>query len=79
MKAASFSFSLRLGLGHEPSQGLTPRNFAIHPTSNVLLVGNQESSEVATFRILADGRLEFIESTAVGAAVFWVGFLLVPE
>ncbi len=66
-------------LGYEPAHGLTPRTFAIHPTSNVLLVGNQESNEVATFRILADGRLEFIESTAVGAAVFWVGFLIVPE
>jgi 6-phosphogluconolactonase len=66
-------------LGHEPAQGQTPRNFAIHPTSNVLLVANQESSTVATFRIQADGRLEFIESTPVNAAVFWVGLLLLPQ
>ena len=66
-------------LGREPSHGMTPRNFAIHPTSNVLLVGNQESNNVATFRIQADGRLQFIETTDVGAPVFWVGLALLPE
>jgi 6-phosphogluconolactonase len=66
-------------LGHEPSGGETPRHFAIHPTANVLLVGNQEANAVTTFRIQPDGRLDFIETTNVGAPIFWVGFLTVPR
>ena len=35
----------------EPTQGRTPRNFAIDPTGTLLLAANQESSNVVAFRI----------------------------
>ena len=34
-----------------PTQGRTPRNFAIDPSQNFLLVGNQNSNEIVEFRI----------------------------
>lgn len=37
--------------GHEPTQGRTPRNFAIDPTGTFLLAANQDSDTVVTFRI----------------------------
>jgi 6-phosphogluconolactonase len=36
---------------HEPTQGKTPRNFAIDPTGTFLLAANQNSDTVVTFRI----------------------------
>ena len=44
---------LRL-LGHEPTQGKTPRNFAIDPSGTFLLVANQDSDTIVTFRINQD-------------------------
>jgi len=41
---------LRL-LGHEPTQGKTPRNFAIDPSGTFLLVANQDSDTIVSFRI----------------------------
>ena len=38
-------------VGHEPTQGRTPRNFAIDPTGTFLLAANQDSDTVVTFRI----------------------------
>ena len=38
-------------VGHEPSQGRTPRNFAIDPTGRFLLAANQDSDTIAMFRI----------------------------
>ena len=38
-------------LGHEPTQGKDPRNFAIDPTGAFLLAANQNSDTVVTFRI----------------------------
>jgi 6-phosphogluconolactonase len=37
--------------GHVPTQGKTPRNFAIDPTGAYLLAGNQDSGTVVVFRI----------------------------
>ncbi len=34
-----------------PTEGTTPRNFAIDPSGNFLLVGNQDSNEIVEFRI----------------------------
>jgi 6-phosphogluconolactonase len=65
-------------LGFENTRGSSPRNFSIHPNGKLLLVGNHDSDNVASFRILDDGKLEFIETTAVNDA-FWVGFRVVPE
>ena len=38
-------------LGHEPTQGMTPRNFAIDPSGEFLLAANQDSDSVVSFRI----------------------------
>jgi 6-phosphogluconolactonase len=38
-------------VGHEPTRGKTPRNFAIDPTGSFLLVANQHSDTIVTFRI----------------------------
>jgi len=44
---------LRL-IGHEPTQGKTPRNFAIDPSGTFLLAANQDSDTVVSFRINQD-------------------------
>jgi 6-phosphogluconolactonase len=38
-------------VGHEPTQGVGPRNFAIDPSGMFLLVANQDSDTIVTFRI----------------------------
>jgi 6-phosphogluconolactonase len=45
-------------LGHTPTQGRTPRNFAIDPSGEYLLAANQDSDSIATFRLDGEtGRL----------------------
>lgn len=45
-------------IGHQSTQGKTPRNFGIDPTGNYLLAANQGSDNVVVFRIDAEtGRL----------------------
>jgi len=44
---------LRL-IGREPTQGKTPRNFAIDPSGTFLLAANQDSDAVVSFRIDQD-------------------------
>ena len=45
-------------LGHEPTSGQTPRNFAIDPSGRFLLAANQDSDSIVSFRIDPDtGRL----------------------
>jgi 6-phosphogluconolactonase len=47
-----------IAVGHESTQGKTPRNFAIDPTGAFLLTANQDSDSVVIFRIdAATGRL----------------------
>jgi 6-phosphogluconolactonase len=47
-----------VAVGHESTQGKTPRNFAIDPTGAFLLAANQDSDSVVIFRIdAATGRL----------------------
>ncbi|MCX5643935.1 MAG: lactonase family protein [Phycisphaerae bacterium] len=41
---------LRL-IGHEPSQGKNPRNFAIDPSGTFLLAANQDGNNIVSFRI----------------------------
>jgi 6-phosphogluconolactonase len=52
---AIFTIDARRGaltsVGHEPTRGMTPRNFAIDPTGTFLLVANQKSDNIVTFRI----------------------------
>ncbi len=38
-------------VGHEPTQGKNPRNFAIDPAGIFLLAANQDSDTIVTFRI----------------------------
>jgi 6-phosphogluconolactonase len=38
-------------VGHEPTRGMTPRNFAIDPTGAFLLVANQKSDNIVVFRV----------------------------
>jgi 6-phosphogluconolactonase len=38
-------------VGHESTQGSTPRNFAIDPSGAFLLAANQNTDNVVTFRI----------------------------
>src|SRR5215212_9833080 len=45
-------------VGHEPTRGKNPRHFSLHPTGDWLLVANQHSDAVVTFRRDRDtGRL----------------------
>jgi len=60
-------------LGHESTRGETPRNFTIEPAGELLLVGNQDSKNVAIFRIdEASGALTHLETTDVGVSPFFV-------
>ena len=59
---ASFSVDPASGkltpTGQTPTQGKTPRNFAIDPSGTFLLVANQDSHTIVTFRIdTASGKL----------------------
>jgi 6-phosphogluconolactonase len=46
-------------VGFEPTQGRTPRNFAIDPTGSLLLAENQDSDSIVVFRIdPLEGRLK---------------------
>ncbi len=38
-------------VGHEPTQGRTPRSFGIDPTGRFLLAANQDTDAIVTFRI----------------------------
>jgi len=38
-------------VGHESTQGMTPRNFAIDPSGKLLLAANQKSDNIVTFKI----------------------------
>jgi 6-phosphogluconolactonase len=52
-------------VGHEPTRGKEPRNFAIDPSGGYLLAANQSSDNVVVFRIDAGtGRLRATGSTA---------------
>jgi 6-phosphogluconolactonase len=52
---AIFAINPRKGLlttvGHESTQGKTPRNFAIDPAGRFMLVANQNSDNIVVFRV----------------------------
>jgi 6-phosphogluconolactonase len=61
-------------LGHELTHGKTPRNFALDPDGRILIAGNQESNDVAVFRVDPRfGSLTFVRSIAVAPGPFFVG------
>lgn len=81
---AIFSIDAETGkltsIGHESTRGSTPRNFGIHPNGGVLLVANQDSNNVAAFRIdSTTGELTFVATKDVGDKAWCVAFLVVPE
>lgn len=53
-------------VGHEPTRGKMPRNFAIDPTGTYLVAANQASNTLVSFRIDAEtGRLHYLQSVEV--------------
>jgi 6-phosphogluconolactonase len=54
-------------LANEPTQGKTPRNFAIDPTGAYLLAANQGSDNIVVFRI--DAKTGLLHPTGSSAAV----------
>lgn len=54
-------------LGHESTQGNTPRNFALDPSGKLLLAANQHSDSIVTFRV--DGERGTLQPTGHRAAV----------
>jgi 6-phosphogluconolactonase len=46
-------------VGHHPTKGETPRNFAISPDGKFLYAGNQDTSTISSFKInMETGELE---------------------
>lgn len=61
-------------IGHEPTRGRTPRHFGLDPEGRILIAGNQDSGDIALFRVDADsGRLAFVRSVAVSPGPFFIG------
>ena len=57
-------------IGHEPTGGKTPRNFAIDPTGGYLLAANQQSGTIFVFRIDPEtGGLQRVGSAEVPSPV----------
>lgn len=66
-------------LGHTPTRGKTPRNFAIAPTGDWLWAANQGSNTIALFRLDAgSGRLEETGTSVEVGAPVCVKFLALP-
>jgi 6-phosphogluconolactonase len=61
-------------VGHEPTRGRTPRNFALDPEGRVLIAGNQDSSDLAVFRVTeGGGGLEWLYSCPTAPGPFFIG------
>jgi 6-phosphogluconolactonase len=61
-------------IGHEPTRGRTPRNFALDADGRILIAGNQDSSDIALFQVDASsGRLTFVRSVPVAPGPFFIG------
>jgi 6-phosphogluconolactonase len=54
-------------IGHQPVKGKTPRNFIIDPSGKFLLVANQDSGNVVTFRI--DQETGKLEDTGIESSI----------
>ena len=61
---------------HESTLGRVPRNFEITPDGQFLIVGNQESKSVVTFRIdPQSGQLDQVFDATLDVKPFFVGYL----
>jgi 6-phosphogluconolactonase len=54
-------------VGHESTQGRTPRNFTLDLSGSLLLAANQKSDNIVTFRVDADSGT--LQPTGHSAAV----------
>jgi 6-phosphogluconolactonase len=54
-------------IGHQPVKGKTPRNFVIDPSGKFLLVANQDSGNVVTFRINQESGM--LEDTGIESSI----------
>jgi 6-phosphogluconolactonase len=64
-------------VGHQPTEGKTPRNFGIDPSGSYLLAANQQSDSVVAFKIdKTSGKLTPTGSTAHIAAPVCVRFFV---
>lgn len=62
-------------LGQQPTEK-TPRAFAIDPSGRYLLAAGQDSNQLATYRIAADGRLQPLAVISAGTSPAWVQIVL---
>jgi 6-phosphogluconolactonase len=61
-------------VGQQATRGRTPRNFGLDAEGRILIAGNQDSNDVAIFRIRAQGgELEYVRSQPVAPGPFFVG------
>jgi 6-phosphogluconolactonase len=79
----AYSIDARTGklslIGHTSTDGHWPRNFGLDPAGGILLVANQKSGTVVTFRIdPSTGMLTELVKTAVGDGPAWVGVIEQP-
>ncbi len=57
-------------VGHEPTRGKTPRNFALTPAGDLLLAANQDSSSITVFQIdPATGKLTHLATNDIPTPV----------
>lgn len=62
-------------LGHVPTRGTTPRNFAVDPAGEFLLVGNHgDQKSLALFRIETDGKLAEVKVEQTQVSPYFVTF-----
>jgi 6-phosphogluconolactonase len=63
-------------VGHQPTGGAVPRHFSVEPSGEILLVGNQGSDDVRTFRIDPQaGTLTELSTLPLPAGPSFVGVL----
>lgn len=66
-------------VGHQPTDGQTPRHFSIDPSGKFLYVGNQQSNEVVKFRIDENsGTLTELDTQPLPAGPGFVGVIYLP-
>ncbi len=66
-------------LGHQSTEGKTPRNFGIDPTGTYLFAANQDSGTLVTFAIDPErGTLAPVRTTKLATSPYWVGIITLP-
>lgn len=61
-------------IGHEPTRGRTPRNFALDATGSSLIVANQDSNTLVSFAVDAEsGSLKHLKTQPCAEGPFFVG------